>query len=59
MTDNAFDLDRFVSAQAGIFDTALSELEAGHKRSHEKVRILLFESSLKIFRDHFIVIKIF
>ncbi len=34
MTDNAFDLDRFVSAQAGIFDTALSELEAGHKRSH-------------------------
>jgi uncharacterized protein (DUF1810 family) len=34
MNDNAFDLDRFVSAQAGIFDTALSELEAGHKRSH-------------------------
>lgn len=34
MTPNAFDLDRFVSAQAGIFDTALSELEAGHKRSH-------------------------
>jgi uncharacterized protein (DUF1810 family) len=28
------DLDRFISAQAGIFDTALSELEAGRKRSH-------------------------
>jgi uncharacterized protein (DUF1810 family) len=29
-----FDLDRFLSAQAGIYDTALSELEAGRKRSH-------------------------
>jgi uncharacterized protein (DUF1810 family) len=29
-----FDLDRFLSAQVGIFDTALSELEAGRKRSH-------------------------
>jgi uncharacterized protein (DUF1810 family) len=34
MNDTAFDLDRFVSAQAGIFDNALSELEEGHKRSH-------------------------
>ena len=28
------DLDRFISAQDGVFDTALSELRAGHKRSH-------------------------
>ena len=29
-----FDLDRFVSAQAGIHDRALAELRAGRKRSH-------------------------
>lgn len=29
-----FDLDRFVSAQTGVFDTALAELRAGRKRSH-------------------------
>jgi uncharacterized protein (DUF1810 family) len=27
-------LDRFVAAQAGSYDTALTELTAGHKRSH-------------------------
>lgn len=31
---DAFDLDRFISAQTGVFDTALAELEAGQKRSH-------------------------
>ncbi len=36
MTDGAgpFDLQRFVDAQAGVFEQALSELEAGAKRSH-------------------------
>jgi uncharacterized protein (DUF1810 family) len=29
-----FDLDRFVTAQADIFDRALAELRAGQKRSH-------------------------
>ena len=29
-----FDLKRFVSAQAPVFDTALAELEAGDKKSH-------------------------
>ncbi len=29
-----FDLDRFVAAQAGVFDDALAELRAGRKRSH-------------------------
>ncbi len=29
-----FDLDRFVAAQAGVFDTVLAELRAGRKRSH-------------------------
>lgn len=29
-----FDLQRFVDAQAGVFDTALAELRAGRKRSH-------------------------
>ena len=29
-----FNLGRFVSAQTGIFETALSELRAGQKRSH-------------------------
>jgi uncharacterized protein (DUF1810 family) len=32
MTD--YDLDRFVAAQAPVFDTALAELRAGRKRSH-------------------------
>ena len=30
----AFDLDRFVAAQAGVYAQALAELEAGAKRSH-------------------------
>ncbi len=30
----AFDLDRFVAAQAGVYAQALAELEAGEKRSH-------------------------
>lgn len=29
-----FDLDRFAAAQEGVFNTALAELRAGHKRSH-------------------------
>jgi uncharacterized protein (DUF1810 family) len=29
-----FDLNRFVAAQAGSYDTALAEISAGHKRSH-------------------------
>ena len=29
-----FDLQRFVTAQAPVFDTALAELKAGRKRSH-------------------------
>ena len=33
MTDE-FDLERFVTAQEPIFDTVLSELRAGRKRSH-------------------------
>src|SRR5437588_13113912 len=33
MTD-PFDLERFVTAQEPIFDTVLSELQAGRKRSH-------------------------
>jgi len=32
--DDTFDLDRFVEAQAGIFDQALEELRAGAKQSH-------------------------
>lgn len=34
MNTDRFDLDRFVSAQSGVFDTALSELRAGRKQSH-------------------------
>ena len=34
MTDDRFDLDRFVSAQAKTYALALEELRAGHKRSH-------------------------
>ena len=29
-----FDLERFVKAQAPVFDAALGELKAGQKRSH-------------------------
>ncbi len=31
---DAFDLSRFVEAQAGTYPTALAELQAGDKRSH-------------------------
>lgn len=29
-----FDLERFVTAQSGVYDQALAELQAGRKRSH-------------------------
>jgi uncharacterized protein (DUF1810 family) len=32
--DDTFDLERFVAAQAPVFETALQELRAGQKRSH-------------------------
>ncbi|MFL5296868.1 MAG: DUF1810 domain-containing protein [Phenylobacterium sp.] len=32
--DDHFDLQRFVDAQAGVFEHALAELSAGRKRSH-------------------------
>lgn len=32
--DDAFDLDRFVRAQQGVFDEALAELRHGQKRTH-------------------------
>jgi uncharacterized protein (DUF1810 family) len=32
--DDRFDLERFVEAQAGVYDAALSELRAGRKRTH-------------------------
>jgi uncharacterized protein (DUF1810 family) len=32
--DNSFDLERFVTAQAPVFETVLAELRAGRKRSH-------------------------
>nr|WP_314541424.1 DUF1810 domain-containing protein [uncultured Massilia sp.] len=32
--DTDFDLERFVTAQQGVYDTALAELQAGRKRSH-------------------------
>jgi uncharacterized protein (DUF1810 family) len=32
--NDPFDLERFVTAQASIFETALGELKAGRKRSH-------------------------
>lgn len=32
--DDPFDLSRFLTAQAPIFDTALEELRAGRKQSH-------------------------
>ncbi|MEO3434512.1 DUF1810 domain-containing protein [Inquilinus sp. CAU 1745] len=31
---NPFDLERFVTAQAPVFDTALAELKAARKKSH-------------------------
>jgi uncharacterized protein (DUF1810 family) len=34
MTDDPFDLNRFVTAQAPVFDTVLEELQAGRKRTH-------------------------
>ena len=35
MADDPFDLERFVAAQAGgVYEQALSELQAGRKRSH-------------------------
>lgn len=34
MTADPFDLGRFVTAQAPVFDAALTELKAGRKRSH-------------------------
>lgn len=34
MGQDPFNLERFVSAQATTFETALSELRAGRKRSH-------------------------
>lgn len=33
-TDDPYDLDRFVKAQAGDYDRALSEIGSGRKRSH-------------------------
>ncbi|MGA5465434.1 DUF1810 domain-containing protein [Mycobacterium sp. NPDC050041] len=33
-TDDAFDLQRFVTAQEPVYDTVLAELRAGRKRSH-------------------------
>lgn len=34
MEPDPFSLHRFVDAQAGVYDTALSELRQGHKRTH-------------------------
>ena len=34
MSDDPFDLDRFVRAQEGVHEQALAELAAGRKRSH-------------------------
>lgn len=34
MSSDPFDLARFVSAQAGVFDAAIAELNAGRKRTH-------------------------
>jgi uncharacterized protein (DUF1810 family) len=33
-TDDPYDLDRFVRAQAADFDSALSEIDSGQKRTH-------------------------
>ncbi|MDN4054500.1 DUF1810 domain-containing protein [Massilia sp. YIM B02763] len=32
--DTDFDLERFVTAQQGVYEAALAELQAGRKRSH-------------------------
>ena len=32
--DDPYDLDRFVQAQASVYETALAEVRAGRKRSH-------------------------
>ncbi|BAU89339.1 hypothetical protein MPPM_0734 [Methylorubrum populi] len=32
--NDAFDLNRFVEAQEGVYENALAELRNGHKRSH-------------------------
>jgi len=32
--DNPFDLERFVTAQAPVFETVPAELHAGRKRTH-------------------------
>jgi uncharacterized protein (DUF1810 family) len=34
MTDDRFDLQRFVTAQAPVFEVALEELRTGRKRTH-------------------------
>jgi uncharacterized protein (DUF1810 family) len=34
MSADPFDLERFVSAQAGVFHAAIEELRAGRKRTH-------------------------
>lgn len=34
MARDALDLERFVDAQASVFEVAVAELTAGHKRSH-------------------------
>lgn len=34
LPQDPFDLERFVTAQASVFDRALAELQAGRKRSH-------------------------
>jgi len=34
MSDDPYELDRFLKAQEGSYDTALDELKAGRKRSH-------------------------
>jgi uncharacterized protein (DUF1810 family) len=34
MSDGPFDLQRFLSAQAGAYDAALQELRSGRKQSH-------------------------
>jgi uncharacterized protein (DUF1810 family) len=33
-SDDPFDLNRFVQAQAGVYDQALSEIASGRKRTH-------------------------
>ena len=33
-SQDAFDLDRFVSAQEDVYDSALAEIRAGRKRTH-------------------------